>query len=66
MDCEGAEFESVLSCNEKDLRKIKVIAIEYHKKPTVLIEYLKSCGFQVMLKEKKDGFRAIFAINNNQ
>lgn len=66
MDCEGAEFEPVLSCNEKDLRKIKVIAIEYHKKPTVLIEYLKSCGFQVVLKEKKIDLGFIFAINNNQ
>jgi FkbM family methyltransferase len=61
MDCEGAEFSSILSCPQETLRKIKVMVIEYHNEPEPLISYLKKTGFEVkkmnenIISDKKTG-----------
>lgn len=67
MDCEGAEFSSILSCSPKALRRIKRMIIEYHKEPEVLIEYLNQSGFNVSIFPKNDMRNKIgllFAANN--
>ncbi|MDD5173436.1 MAG: FkbM family methyltransferase [Candidatus Omnitrophica bacterium] len=50
MDCEGSEFDAILSCPVSALRKIKAMAIEFHKAPDPIIEYLKRAGFDVEIK----------------
>ncbi|MFA6321108.1 MAG: FkbM family methyltransferase [Candidatus Omnitrophota bacterium] len=50
MDCEGAEFEAILSCPPELLRKIKVMAIEFHDNPTPIVDYLEKSGFNVKIQ----------------
>ena len=54
MDCEGAEFKAILSCPVEYLRRINVMAIEYHDNPSILIEHLKRSGFEPRII-KQDG-----------
>ncbi len=52
MDCEGAEFEAILSCPMAALKKIKVMAIEFHKDPGPIIDYLEKSGFNAEIKKE--------------
>lgn len=52
MDCEGAEFDAILSCPSDMLRKIKVMAIEFHKNPKPIMEHLKQSGFTTEIKKE--------------
>ena len=47
MDCEGCEYDVILSCTEKTLRRISYIQIEYHFGYKNLKEKLEKCGFTV-------------------
>ena len=47
MDCEGCEYEPILSTNERTLRKFSHIMIEYHFGYKNLKEKLEKCGFEV-------------------
>lgn len=49
MDCEGAEFDAILSCPHRYLKKTKVMLIEYHSNPLTLIDYLKKAQFEVKI-----------------
>lgn len=52
MDCEGAEFEAILSCPIETIKKIKVMAIEFHRDPSSIIDYLKKNDFSVEVKKE--------------
>jgi FkbM family methyltransferase len=52
MDCEGAEFGSLLSSAPELLRKIKVMLIEYHDDPAKIIAHLTKAGFDVKKKNQ--------------
>lgn len=54
MDCEGCEFQSLLSCDRLHLKKIKKMVVEYHDDPKNLIKHLENSGFFV--KDEKNGF----------
>jgi FkbM family methyltransferase len=47
MDCEGCEYETILSTNENTLRKFSHIMIEYHYGYKNLKEKVEKCGFEV-------------------
>jgi FkbM family methyltransferase len=51
IDCEGAEYDILLSCSENILRKIDKIALEYHffknKNPKILANFLRKKGYIV-------------------
>jgi FkbM family methyltransferase len=53
MDCEGAEYEILLSARENTMKRIKKISLEYHPLPGYDIDelktYLESIGFAVRL-----------------
>ncbi|MFC1669094.1 FkbM family methyltransferase [Spirochaetota bacterium] len=60
INCEGAEFEIILSSPKETLRKIKLMLILYHcdfnKNHTEkeLIKYLKKCGFKTSIRDRKE------------
>jgi len=47
MDCEGCEYDSILSSSKDTLRKFSHIQIEYHYGYKNLKKKLEECGFQV-------------------
>ena len=47
MDCEGCEYDSILSATEQTLQKFTHIQIEYHYGYKNLKEKLERCGFKV-------------------
>jgi FkbM family methyltransferase len=47
MDCEGCEYETILSANENTLQKFSHIMIEYHHGYKNLKEKLEKSGFKV-------------------
>ena len=52
MDCEGAEYDILLTCSQETLSQIKHISLEYHDDITRyshrdLVEFLQSAGFDV-------------------
>jgi FkbM family methyltransferase len=49
MDCEGCEYESILSANENTLQKFSHIMIEYHYGYKNLKEKLEESGFKVSI-----------------
>ena len=55
MDCEGAEFEALFSCQPQLLKKIRVIAMEYHDNPETIIDHLGRIGFNVEIKRDTVG-----------
>jgi len=64
MDCEGAEFEAILSCPVEPLKQIKAFLLEYHREPTSLIEYFKKAGFRVSkVGQEFKGVGLLFATN---
>ena len=50
MDCEGCEYESILSSSNDTLRKFKQIQIEYHNGPQKLAERLIRAGFDIKIE----------------
>jgi len=47
IDCEGCEYESILSASNETLNRFDQILIEYHHGYLDLKEKLKKCGFKV-------------------
>jgi FkbM family methyltransferase len=47
MDCEGCEYETILSANEKTLEKFSHMIIEYHFGYKNLKQKLEECGFVI-------------------
>ena len=52
MDCEGFEFEAVLTCPAQMLKKVAAMAIEFHRDPAPIVGHLKSAGFDVDIKSE--------------
>jgi FkbM family methyltransferase len=60
LDCEGAEYEILLSCSPIIMSKIDGIVMEYHRLDEnhdyrQLIDYLKKNGFKIHVKKFPDG-----------
>ena len=55
MDCEGCEYDSVLSTNNEILEKFSHIQIEYHFGYKNLKEKLEKCGFKVVVTRPRLG-----------
>jgi FkbM family methyltransferase len=53
VDCEGCEYEIILDCHDKTLRKFNYIQIEYHYGYRNLKEKLENSGFHVTLVSPK-------------
>ncbi len=49
MDCEGSEFEILEGLSIGELKKIKVIGLEFHRDPSSIITKLESAGFEVKI-----------------
>ena len=56
MDCEGAEYEILLSCPEEYLSRVKRFQVEFHEEPGIyhnrqdLIDALRRAGFDVAVE----------------
>jgi FkbM family methyltransferase len=60
LDCEGAEFDILLACSDETLRRVRRIAMEYHRWAGAglvdrLVERLTVLGFSVDRTEAPDG-----------
>jgi len=53
MDCEGCEYEVILSADEQTLQKFDLLFIEYHYGYKNLKEKLESSGFKVSITRPK-------------
>ena len=53
MDCEGCEYETILSSTADTLRYFSHIELEYHRGYKDLKEKLEKCGFQVSVTRPK-------------
>jgi|SRR5687768_1586766 len=70
MDCEGCEYESILSANKSTLQRFSHILIEYHHGYKDLKEKLRRSGFRVSVTRPKlnsrlhelDGRKLKFAV----
>ena len=69
INCEGAEFEIILSSSKKTLKKIKLLLILYHSdfnknhSEKKLIDYLRECDFEVSVRNKSEKRGWIIAKN---
>ncbi len=52
MDCEGCEYDSLLSSDCDTLAVFQEIIMEYHNDPTPLVRKLSECGYSVKLNGK--------------
>jgi hypothetical protein len=50
MDCEGCEYDVILSASSEDLKRAHEWIVEYHGCPEPLAERLKASGFKVDVK----------------
>jgi FkbM family methyltransferase len=50
MDCEGCEYESILSADSDVLRQFDQIAIEFHRGYAPLVSKLRGAGFDVAVR----------------
>jgi FkbM family methyltransferase len=50
MDCEGCEFQVLLSCGRLHLKRIRKMVVEYHSNPEKIIKHLEDSGFFVDLE----------------
>ncbi len=50
LDCEGSEYDVILTASEYSLRSFKQIIIEYHYGYKNLLEKLKNSGFEVKIR----------------
>lgn len=59
MDCEGAEFDTLLSMPAEQLRRVKVWGVEFHRDPQPLVAHLRQAGFvtEVIKEENRPGYR---------
>lgn len=55
LDCEGCEFAVIGGLPAEMLRRVRCWHIEYHAKPTLLIEKLRSAGFTVKREKDRGG-----------
>ncbi len=63
MDCEGAEFDIIPAMSLDELKKIRVIGMEYHRDPEVLIAKLEAAGFDVtIVKAYSDKIGLLLAV----
>lgn len=58
MDCEGSEFDIIMSSSDEILCKIEYISLEYHEisgrpSPSDLVEFLRNHHFQVNINSNK-------------
>ncbi len=49
LDCEGCEYDTILSSSEETLKNFSHIQIEYHYGYKNLKQKLESCGFDVSI-----------------
>ncbi|MFP3219762.1 MAG: FkbM family methyltransferase [Candidatus Marsarchaeota archaeon] len=56
MDCEGCEYDAILS--SKGIGEIKQIQMEYHYGPERLLEALKNAGFEVKATKPVKGYNS--------
>jgi FkbM family methyltransferase len=49
MDCEGAEFDILEAISLEDLRRIRVLGVEYHRDPQAISAKLEHSGFSVQI-----------------
>lgn len=49
LDCEGCEYDAILSSDLMTLRSFSEMIVEYHGKPMTLIEKLRAAGFDVRI-----------------
>jgi FkbM family methyltransferase len=60
LDCEGGEYDILLSASDRLLRRIRAIVCEYHRanqgQPAQLIERLAESGFRVEADQTPVGF----------
>lgn len=54
MDCEGCEFQALLSCDTIYLKKIRKMVVEYHDNPENIKKHLEDSGFFV--EPENNGF----------
>jgi len=50
MDCEGCEYEAILSASSDNLKKVGDWSVEYHGNPEPLVKKLEASGFEVYVK----------------
>jgi len=60
VDCEGCEYETILSTSRETLRRFGQIFIEYHFGYQNLKKKLESCGFRVRISGPKTGRQHYF------
>lgn len=64
MDCEGAEIEIFDSMSDENLSKIEKMVVEFHynlEHISELVERIKRCGFQVLIKENSENLIILYA-----
>jgi FkbM family methyltransferase len=61
VDCEGAEYDALLSTERDVLRKFQEILIEYHYGYINLKKKLESCGFKVSVSRPEFSRQPLFA-----
>lgn len=57
MDCEGCEYDSIISTSDHVLRKFRYIQIEYHHGYLDLKSKLERCGFKVRTSRPMANYR---------
>ena len=65
MDCEGCEYETILSADQKTLQRFKQIQLEYHYGYNNLRAKLEKSGFKVSVSKPKTNPRHIINKPNN-
>ncbi len=65
LDCEGAEFDIIEALSTENLKRIRVIGMEYHRDPQPIIEKLEKNGFHVhKIKETNPQLGILKAVLN--
>jgi FkbM family methyltransferase len=59
VDCEGCEYEAVLSAKPEDLAVFEQIVIEYHNGYAELKRFLEDAGFTTMIKPMRSMHKPI-------
>lgn len=52
IDCEGCEYDAILSSSNETLRMFKEIILEFHGDPKPLIHKLKESEFKVKIVDR--------------
>ena len=56
MDCEGCEYDSILTSNDETLRHFEHIMLEYHYGYDSLFKKLKEAGYKVKITKPKSSY----------